>query len=194
MKAKCWIRGGLVALLVALSGCALSPQQVVVQPVLPLEGEAWGQGTPLTVIGEDQRASAVLGSRGGVYGESATLTISNDLGKAIQRAATGYLATQGFQVNHADSSAAILRIVVEELRYETPDEKIGRETKIVAVLRAEAQRGGESITGRYQSTAEYRSVTRPDANDNSQWLNKILTDTMLRMFADPKLKAFLVSR
>lgn len=182
----------LVAVLLGLAGCALSPQQLTIQPVLPLEGDSWGRGVPLTVIGEDGRSDPVLGSRGGVYGETSTLTISNDLGMAMARAANGYLATQGFQINPTDSSAKRLRIIVEELSYEAPDEKIGRETRIVAVLRAEAEHGGDSISGRYRSVAEYRSVTRPGADDNTRWINQVLTDTMQRMFSDPKLRQFLV--
>ena len=192
MDAKSLLRISLVGALLLLGGCALSPQQLTIQPMLPLNGDAWGRGVPLTVTGEDRRSDPVLGSRGGVYGETSTLTISNDLGLALARAAKGYLATQGFQINHADSSAARLHIVVDELRYEAPDEKIGRETRIVAVLRAEATRGGDSLTGRYQSRAEYRSVTRPDAADNTRWINQLLAETLQRMFADPELRQFLL--
>lgn len=177
--------------LLALAGCALSPQQLTIQPVLPLDTDVWGRPVPLSVTAEDRREEPVLGSRGGVYGETSTLTIRNDLGMAIVRAANGYLATQRFQINATERDATRLRIVVEELSYSTPDSRIGQETRLVAVLRAEAERGDERLAGRYRSEAEYRTITRPNAEHNTRWVNQLLSDTLQRMFADPRLREFL---
>jgi hypothetical protein len=52
-------------------------------------------------------------------------------------------------------------------------------------------RGGTTFSGRYQTKGQYRSVTTPDAKDNEQRVNKLLEDTLVRMFQDPKLRQFL---
>lgn len=187
----------LCSLLLALSlalvvgGCALSPQQIEVQPVLPVDDEVWGRNVPVTVVGEDRREDRTLGSLGGVYSETSTITASNDIGRAVERAAKAYLAAQGFQVNRADGEAKVLRIALTEFRYDVPDRQIGRETRLTAVLSAELRGGGETLEGNYRSRAEYRSVTRPDAGDNTRWINQILSDTLQRLFADPKVREFL---
>jgi uncharacterized lipoprotein len=175
-----------------LSACAYSPQQLNVQPVLTIgSGETYGNGRPIAVSASDQRANRVLGSLGGVYKNSSTITISNDLESALTRAANGLLATQGFVVNSADSSAVQLHIVVDSITYDTPDEGVGQTVKLHSALRAEGTKGGETFSGRYESDSDRRSVTKPDAKENEKMVSELLSNTLKRMFEDPHLRQFL---
>lgn len=175
-----------------LSACAYSPQQLNVQPVLTIgSGESFGNGRPIAVSASDQRTNRVLGSLGGVYKNSSTITISNDLESALARAANGLLATQGFVVNSADASAVQLHIIVESITYETPDEGVGQAVKLHSALRAEGTKGGETFSGRYESDSDRRSVTKPDAKENEKMVSELLSNTLKRMFEDPHLRQFL---
>jgi uncharacterized lipoprotein len=186
--------GVLAASLVVVlaAGCAQSPQRINVQPVLSISGDAHGSGRPVIVSSTDQRPSKVLGSLGGVYGQTATITIGNSIEDALTRAANGLLASQGYVVNSPDSSAAQLNIVVETIKYEPIEQPVGTAIKLTAVLRAEVTKQGETFTGRYQSESERRSVARPDAEDNEKYVNDLLSDTLVRMFADNRLRDFLL--
>lgn len=175
-----------------MAGCAQSPQRIFVQPVLTISGDANGSGRPVIVSSTDQRQNKVLGSLGGVYGSTANITIGNSLEDALTRAANGLLASQGYVVNSPDSSAAQLNIVVETISYEPVEQPVGRAIKLTAVLRAEVTKQGETFTGRYQSETERRSVTRPDQEENEQYINELLSDTLVRMFGDNRLRDFLV--
>lgn len=182
-----------VSTAVWLAACAYSPQQLNVQPVLTIgSGEAFGNGRPIAVSGADQRANRVLGNLGGVYANSSTITISNDLESALTRAANGLLATQGFVVNSADPGAVQLSIIVEDITYTTPDEGVGTTVKLHAALRADGVKGGETFSGRYESDSERRMVSKPDAKENEKMVSELLSNTLRRMFEDAKLREFLV--
>jgi uncharacterized lipoprotein len=186
---KCSI---LVAAAVLAAACAYSPQRIVVAPILSVAGEAYGNGRPIVVSAADQRDNKVLGSVGGVYGSSATITVANDLEGALTRAANGLLASKGFVVNSPDPSAVQLTIVVENITYQPLEASVGNNVKLSAVLRAEAVKGGETFSGRYQTETERKSVTKPDVRDNEKWFNELLSATLTRMFDDPKLRQFLL--
>jgi uncharacterized lipoprotein len=178
--------------IVLVAGCAQSPQRINVQPVLTVSGEALGGGRPIIVSSSDQRQNKVLGSLGGVYGATATITIGNDLEQALTRAANGLLASQGYVVNSPDPSAAQLNIVVETISYQPIEQPVGKAVKLTAVLRADVSKQGETFSGRYQSETERRSVASPDQEDTEQYINELLSDTLVRMFADNKLREFLL--
>lgn len=187
------IQSVVAAVVVVLAaGCAYSPQQLIIQPPLTVGGEAFGNGRPVLVSASDQRENRVLGTLGGMYGSSSTIVIANDLETAMTRATNGLLAAQGFVVNSTDPSAVQLTVVVEDIRYEDMSaDKLGKDVKMTAVLRAEAVKGGENFSGRYQTNSQYRSVTTPDQKDNEKRVNDLLAKTLVRMFEDGKLRQFL---
>lgn len=191
MKKSSLMRVALLAVIALLTACAQSPQRINVAPTLKMNGEMSGNGRAILVTGSDQRQSKVLGSLGGVYGSTATLTIANNLEQALAQAANGLLAAQGYVVNSPDPSAAQLTIVAEKITYEKLDQSVGNAMKFVATLRADVSKGGETFSGRYTSESEQRSVGRPDAEDNEQYVNELLSNTLQRMFADNRLREFL---
>lgn len=175
-----------------LAACAQSPQRLTVQPTLSISGDAIGNGRPIIVSASDQRPSKVLGSLGGVYGNTATITIGNDVEQALTRAANGLLASQGYVVNSPDPNALQLNIVLESLVYQPLPQSVGNAVKLTAVLRADVSKHGDTFSGRYQSDSERRSVGRPDQEDNEQYVNELLSDTLVRMFSDNRLRDFLL--
>lgn len=182
----------VTAAVVLAAACAYSPQQLNVQPAITVTGESFGNGRPVLVTASDQRQQRELGKVGGLYGATTSITIANDLETAMVRATNGLLAAYGFVVNSPDPSAVQLTVVIDEILYQDNSaDKLGKDVQMTAALRAEAVRGGTTFSGRYQTKGQYRSVTTPDAKDNEQRVNKLLEDTLVRMFQDPKLRQFL---
>lgn len=178
------------------TACAYSPQQITINPTVTTDAERYGNGRPVLVSVEDVRATQELGSRGGIYEETSLITIGNSLTGAISRAAEASLAAQGFSVNGAQQGAASLKILVDELSYDVPEQSVGKKVLLRAVLRVEAamQRSSgdvESYTGRYQTKTERQTVVTPSMSSNEEMINSLLSDTLVRLFEDPKLKAFL---
>ena len=185
------MRGALLAIATLLAACAQSPQRIEVTPTLAITGDMPGNGRAIIVSASDERPSKVLGSLGGVYSDTATLTIRNDLDKALVQAANGLLAAQGYVVNSPDPNAVRLNIVVEKLSYQKLEQTLGNAEKLTATLRADATSHGETFSGRYTTESEHRSVGRPDAEDNQGYVNELLSTTLKRMFSDNRLREFL---
>lgn len=186
------MRGALIVAVALLAACAQSPQRINVAPTLTLAGEMTGNGRAIIVSTSDQRASKVLGSLGGIYGNSATLTIGNNLEQALTQTANGLLAAQGYVVNSPDPSAVQFTIVVEKISYEKIDQQpVGNIVKLSATLRADVTRQGETFTGRYTTESEHPNLARPDPEDNEKYVNDLLSDTLKRMFSDNRLREFL---
>lgn len=191
MSKHAFLRSALLLAIALLTACALSPQRIYVAPTLVMTGEITGNGRPIIVSSSDQRPSKVLGTLGGPYGDSATLTIGNNLEQALTQAANAMLAAQGYVVNSPDPSALQLNIVVEKLSYDKLDAPIGNAAKLTATLRAEVTKGGETFTGRYTTENERRSASRPDAKANEKYVNELLSETLKRMFSDNRLREFV---
>ena len=51
--------------------------------------------------------------------------------------------------------------------------------------------GNERYTGQYKSSTERKTVVTPSMESNEEMVNAIISSTLNRLFADPKLKAFL---
>ncbi len=177
-------------LLLTLSACAYSPQQITINPSIDTDAESYGQGRSVNVTVEDVRQNKALGSRGGIYKETSIITLANDMGAAITRAAQAKLATQGFSVNAGESDAS-MKIMIEELLYDVPESNIGKQVNLRAVMSVEVAAGNESYTGRYRTNSERQTVVTPSMSKNEELINQLLSDTLVRLFSDPKLKAFL---
>ena len=80
---------GLIAVAsLSLAGCAHSPQQLSPQPTLKAQLAPVGHGQPVVVRVVDGRASQSLGTRGGMYPETSTISVSgNDIVPKLQAAA-----------------------------------------------------------------------------------------------------------
>lgn len=176
---------------VLLSACAYSPQQIIIDPAIDLKSENYGAGRPVNVSVEDVRENKVLGSRGGIYEKTSLITIKNNLTEAIAGAARAKLATQGFNVNSDDQNAAAVKIKIEKLSYDLPKDSMMKKVSLESILSVEASMGGESYTGRYKTNSERQTVITPTMGRNQEMVNTLLSDTLVRLFSDPKLKAFL---
>lgn len=176
---------------VLLSACAYSPQQINISPVIDLVSESYGAGRPVNISVEDARENKTLGSRGGIYEETSLITLKNSLTEAIASVTRAKLATQGFNVNSNDPDAAAVKIKIEKLSYDLPKDSIGKKVMLESILSVEASLGGENYTGRYKTNSERQTVITPTMGRNEEMINTLLSDTLVRLFSDPKLKAFL---
>ena len=179
----------LLSLLVV--ACAHSPQQVTVSPVLSMEGEAFGDNRPVNVTFEDRRASKDIGSRGGIYAGTSVISIQNDIDQSILSAAKGKLAVLGFNINSGSDEATAINVVLKDISYQPINRTLGNNIEVQVVMDIELESQGETFTGEYKSKTQRQSVMAPDEEDNSKMLSDLVSQTMNRMFADPRIKAFL---
>ena len=181
----------LLITLFLLVACAYSPQQITINPSVDTSAEDYGLGRSVQIVVEDHRAVKELGSRGGVYKDTSLITIGNSITEAIAGAAEARLAIQGFNTNSIDADAATVKIIIDSLSYDTPVQSVGKKIKLDAILKLEMTAGNELYTGQYKSSTERKTVVTPSMESNEEMVNAIISSTLNRLFADPKLKAFL---
>jgi len=179
-----------LSLTLVLSACAVSPQSVVLQPLAAVTGPAYGQGRALTIIVEDRRTNSSLGSRGGVYEASSTISISNDIKSALLLAAQKAAAQLGFNGN-SSAEPAQLTLVLEQLTYDTQTQSLIHTVSLDAKITLITTVNGSSHTGHYQTEASHKFPRLPDAQKNSEIINNVLSTSLERGFSDISLANFL---
>ena len=183
--------GGVLFSSLLLGGCAMSPQQVAVTPQIAVEvTEPVATGkVGLTVY--DERPSSVLGSRGGVYGETSMISTSGDFIPNIRAATEEALQQMGLEVSSAEN-APRFQLYIDRFTYEVLDSYF-QDIEIKAAAHVVVTRGSQRFTGRYSSDLNQRLMTPPSGKRNDEMVNQVLDDMLARVFSDESLKAFLGS-
>lgn len=176
-----------------LAACAQSPQAIQVAPVFPEADNQVGQGQPVHVRVSDQRDNTVLGSRGGVYRETAIFSLANELSLAVQPALEKHMAAMGFDVNSLSADTADLHVIFESLVYNHPkDGGVGHDMKMSAEVRVEASRqDGSRYDGRYRVNRQQKFFNAPSSSQNNDLVNELVVEVLQNMLADPKLMRFI---
>jgi uncharacterized lipoprotein len=179
-----------LSLSVLISGCAVSPQSIVINPQVAASGPAYGQGRALVINVDDRRSSAVLGSRGGVYETSSLITISNDINGALLLAAQSAAAQLGFD-GTSSAKPATLTLALDELIYDTQTQSLINTVTIIAKITLTTTIGSSTHTGQYQTERSHKLPQLPDAQKNQEIISEALSTSLERGFSDISLANFL---
>ena len=179
-----------LSLSVLISGCAVSPQSIVINPQVAASGPAYGQGRALVINVDDRRSSAVLGSRGGVYETSSLITISNDINGALLLAAQSAAAQLGFD-GTSSAKPATLTLALDELIYDTQTQNLINTVTIIAKITLTTTIGSSTHTGHYQTERSHKLPQLPDAQKNQDIISEALSTSLERGFSDKSLANFL---
>ena len=183
--------GGLLFSLLLLGGCAMSPQQVAVTPEVRLEVSEPVSTGVIGITVYDERPSSILGSRGGVYGETSMISTGEDFAVNIRAAAEKALQQIGLEVSSAQDVPQF-QLYIDNFTYEVLDSYF-QDIEIKAAAHVVVTREGQRFTGRYSSDLNRRLMTAPSDKRNDEMVNQVLDDVLVRMFSDESLKAFLAT-
>ena len=172
-----------------LVGCAHSPQQLSPQPKLTTQLAPVGHGQPVVVKVVDGRPSPTLGTRGGLYPETSSITVSGaDLLPKLQAQAEAAVRLLGFTPTANAYNAPQLTVTLAELKYQSPKDNLYvTEATIGATFRADVRNGGRSYSGRYGASLDQRFGMAPNQDTNTQLVGDVLSDALTRMFKDPTI-------
>lgn len=189
---------GVTAVFVlALTGCALSPQQLNPEPRLNGNLTAVGQGQPVVVKVVDGRSSPVLGTRGGLYADTSNIVVpaENVLPK-LQAQTEAAVRLLGFTPNPNAGNAPQLTVVLADMKYQSPkDQSYVTKADISATLRAEMRSpSGRQYTGRYAASMSQSFGMAPNVETNTKLVSDVLSDALTRLFRDPTIGEMLQSR
>lgn len=181
---------GLMAVAtLGLVGCAHSPQQLSPQPKLTAQLNPVGRGQPVVVRVVDGRASQSLGTRGGMYPETSTITVNgNDVVPKLQAQAEAAVRLLGFTPTSGAGSAPQLTVTLAELKYQSPKDKMYvTEATIGATFRADVSNANRRYSGRYGASLDQRFGMAPNQETNTKLVSDVLSDALTRLFKDPTI-------
>lgn len=181
---------GLLAVAsLSLVGCAHSPQQLSPQPKLTTQLNPVGRGQPVVVRVVDGRPSQSLGTRGGMYPETSTISVNgNDVVPKLQAQAEAAVRLLGFTPTQGGSNAPQLTVTLAELKYQSPKDKMYvTEATIGATFRADVANANRRYSGRYGASLDQRFGMAPNQETNTKLVSDVLSDALSRLFKDPTI-------
>lgn len=173
----------------ALAGCAHSPQQLDPTPKITETINPVGQGQPVSVRVVDGRPSPTLGTRGGLYPETSAVIVPKDkVIPKLQAQAEAAVRLLGFTPSPNAYNAPQLTLTLAELKYQSPKEGLYvTEATIGATFRVEVQNGGRRYTGRYGASLNQRFGMAPNEQTNTKLVSEVLSDALNRAFRDQSI-------
>ncbi|HAQ74654.1 MAG TPA: hypothetical protein DCR66_11940 [Pseudomonas sp.] len=185
--------GPVAVCVLALAGCAHSPQQLDPSPKLTSEISPVGQGQQVAVRVVDGRSSPTLGTRGGLYPETSAVSVPGaKLLPKLQAQSEAAVRLLGFTPSANAYNAPQLTLTLADLKYQSPKEGLYvTEANIGATLRVEVQNGGRRYTGRYGATLNQRFGMAPNEQTNTKLVSDVLSDALTRVFKDQNIGQLL---
>jgi uncharacterized lipoprotein len=181
---------GLIAVAsLSLVGCAHSPQQLNPQPKLNAQLAPVGHGQPVVVRVVDGRPSPSLGTRGGMYPETSTISVSaNDVLPKLQAQAEAAVRLLGFTPTPNAYNAPQLTVTLSELKYQSPKDNLYvTEATIGATFSADVANANRRYSGRYGASLDQRFGMAPNQETNTKLVGDVLSDALTRLFKDPTI-------
>ena len=176
-----------LTVLVGLTGCALSPQELNPNPVITASLPKTGHGQSVNLIVEDHRSSAVIGTRGGLYSATSTVTIqSKDLLSKLKAQSEKALKDMGYNPQ-SGSGNSTLTISVDSISYTPVSGWFSDDAIVKTVLSARLQSGSNTYNGKYTSSITQEYASSPSLEKNNELLSKLLTNALTNVFGDSKL-------
>ena len=185
--------GPVAVCVLALAGCAHSPQQLDPSPKLTSEISPVGQGQPVVVRVVDGRSSPTLGTRGGLYPETSAVSVPGaKLLPKLQAQSEAAVRLLGFTPSANAYNAPQLTLTLADLKYQSPKEGLYvTEANIGATFRGEVQNGRRRYTGRYGATLNQRFGMAPNEQTNTKLVSDVLSDALTRVFKDQNIGQLL---
>lgn len=173
----------------SIMGCALSPQNVSLQPRVNVAADPIGRGRPLTLIVTDQRSQQTFGSRGGVY-ETALLTPRNNVSDAVYKALAERLTAGGFTITQASVNSDLsLEVIIKNIDYVVRENAalsgpLINEVSVHAVIEAVVNNRGLIRSGQYQANSARRQVGYLSAAENEFIINEVIAQVLQQLLQD----------
>ena len=181
----------LLLIVFVVTGCALSPQIIEIDPVIKVDSAA-AKPYRLSLDVVDTRGTDIIGKRGGVYEETSDITTSGNMTQNIYHNVSKALQNLGYQVaGKGESSDAELVIKVTNISYAMYTEKLLNKVEIKAAVEIVARKNYKEFTGGFNATRKKDFVKIPGIEQNEEIVNETLALVLQNMLGDEDLNRFL---
>ena len=191
MKVMNWTSVLAVLLAVLIQGCALTPQNLHLDPEIDVQGEAVAVDTLVTLMVRDSRSSKVLGEVGDPNDpnqEMVDVTLDEDFIPLMTERVTEALEKRGFSVV-PDGEALTRSLIIDISSLDLNSEKtpFNFETELRAEVAATAQNTNEIYERRYYVRSFQETAGPPFEKHSNQLVNDAVSNALSDMFNDDKL-------
>ena len=181
----------VVLLALAAASCARSPQVVVLSPQLTGPPGKIPAPRSVEVSVRDDRSSKVIGSRGGIYAATSTISTEEDISPGLTELLAKKLQAQGYTVVPPGTGGEVKLIVeLQKLTYEMGGSVL-TEIKLSSSVGVTCTKGGDTLTSRYGTNYKEEFATVPDEAKNSELINMVLGKSLDQMLGDKELRDFM---
>lgn len=180
----------LICACLGFVGCAqLSPQRITFVPDLSQVSVPNLGGTASMVVIDD-RVNRIIGYRGGIYSNTATIESAQPMANVINGIALDLLTQANVQMTNTFAEAEV-RITLNELSFKTEKTKptIKRSTA-VASLAMQVTKNNATFTSGFVSSQYQDTLGYPNDAKNAQLINDVFENALLKLFTDPAFETF----
>lgn len=182
-----------VALVVSLAlvGCAKSPQQVSFDPK-PVQSAVWvGKGALAELQVVDARQITDIGSRGGIYKSTSTLSLDNRATEDMSIYLQSRLLSAGFKLGNVNPATS-WTVKLSELTYDYVKVKgVRDQVDVYCVVSVEVVRGLSVYTNTYRASLSNEVLTLASNDKNQEWVNAAINAALDQLFQDQGIAEFL---
>ena len=177
---------------VVLGACALTPQQLHLDPSVSIQGEAVGDGTPLAVFVQDHRTDSKLGDVGDPNTQMVEVSLTEDFKPRLLEEVGKALAALGFKVVSEEQEAArSLQIAVRRLELSSVKQAFVFDTELRAELGAVGTNAGDTYDRVYYVRTRKETAGPPYLKDSNALVNTAVSQALEDMLNDERLLEML---
>ena len=181
------IKAALLIPLLAITGCALSPQTVTIMPDIKVANANNDQQQKTIQIGvNDARTNKVIGTRGGIYADTSAITADADITQSVRNSLTAAYRVLGYNVLNSGADVQII-VDITDLKYNATGETTIRAVETAAALKATCQSGAYVVTNEYRITDKADVLKPPTVGENQDYINGTLSSTLQRLVNDASI-------
>ncbi len=182
----------LASLALLLAGCAHTPQQVRLAPIVNVSPSVVDQGIRVTLGVLDGRPSRTLGHYGAINDPSTEITTSQDIAAIVKQEIIVGMRKKGFVVSNENVDGEVkLTVAVKLLEYSTAQGGLTDGVNIKSALKVVAIKNNKQLEKMYRIDNTERVLVAPSAETNERWINDALSDVLRQFLDDKELSNFL---
>jgi uncharacterized lipoprotein len=180
-------------MLILLSGCALSPQVVVINPELESSPTGTAGKTAIVRLSiVDARSSVVIGQRGGIYKDTSDISTDERMNTSLVQNVGKVLKSLGYAVVGKEQDANVdLTVKIASLTYVANTEDLLDKIEVKASIQAVCLKGNKQFTGGYNATRKKDFLKAPTMDQNEVIVNEAISVALQAMLKDQELFAFI---
>jgi len=183
----------LIMFALTITGCALSPQVIVINPDLYIEKSSVAtKPVILRLDVVDGRSSEFIGKRGGIYEETSDISTDPNMKASISRNLASALNSLGYMVaRQGEASDAALTVRITNIDYTINKEKVLYKVETKVDIQTICRKGTREFTGGYSAIRKKDYVKVPSMGQNETIVNEAMGVALEAMLKDSDLFAFI---